>query len=307
MNVIVRTVAMFGFLIVSGEVVALSRAVPFPAKPMLLPQVAAVAPPGQGYRSNLPISPLRPTNLPKLLSQIGDNIDLSLLAKASAAFLQSDRYRTESEIQVKATSNSTSLTSTAKVNTLVQSPNQFRAEITFPDSKNPNQPDSIVVSDGKQVWISRPDLKQYAIIPYEKFGQVDDNYWIGMSSLWFLEIPPETRKTLAQGALSDPKVQKDLGLSENLAVKGTTQTIDGQELYGYEYIDKEDFSIRAFVDPKTALLQQIVLSGQSAGFDIVITERILRRVADPTVTRLTFQPPPRSGAKQVKTLAIGPL
>jgi outer membrane lipoprotein-sorting protein len=307
MNVLVRTVAVLGCWVVSGGILGGSRILSVPAEATIFPQATLGVRSNQGYPSNLPISSLPLIDAPRILSQVGDNLDLALLAKASAAFFQSERYRTESEIQVKATSGSTSLTSTARATTIVQSPNKFRAEIVFPDSKDPKQPDSIVISDGKQVWISRPGLKQYMVTPYKQFGQVEDNYWIGMSSLWFLEVSPATRETIAQGALADPEVQKDLGLSDETAIQGTTETINGQALYVYEYKDKQGFTIRAFVDPKTATLQQIILSGQSDGYDVLISERILRRVADPTITTLTFQPPPRTGAKQVKTLAIGPL
>jgi outer membrane lipoprotein-sorting protein len=254
-----------------------------------------------------PTSPVAQLNAPRLISQLADKVDLTLLAKASANFLQSDRVQTESEIQVKATSGSTSVTSTAKATTIAQAPNKFRTELVFADSGNAQKPDSIVISDGKRVWIYRPGLKQYAITSYDKFDQVDDNYWVGMSSLWFLEIPAQVRKSIAQGALSDPKVQQQLGLPTDLAVKGSTETVNGQELYVYEYLDKEGFSIRAFVDPQTAALQQVVLTGKSDGFDVVITERILRRVTNPSINASTFQTSPHLGAKQVKTLAIGPL
>lgn len=261
--------------------------------------------PGSVRQGSAPVPSISKSS--SLISQLSDAIDLNLLAKASANFFQSDRYQTESEIQVKATSGATSLTSTARVVTTVQSPNQFRSEIFFSDSGDPKKPDSIVVSNGKQVWITRPGLKQYAVTPYPKFDQVDDNYWIGMSSLWFLEIPPEAREPIAQGALSDPKVQKQLGLADDVSIKGTTQTVDGQSLYVYEYVDKEGFAIRAFVEPTAAALQQVVVAGKSEGYDVVITERILKRTANPSTNIGTFQPPPRQGSKQVKTLAIGPL
>ncbi len=307
MNVIARIAAILGVTTTFGVSFSLFSASPFPDRAAGFQPNLAIAAFSPRNPPTLLRSPGRKGDLPTLVSQLSDKIDLTLLAKASAVFLQSDRYRTESEIQVKATSGSTSLTSTARVTTIVQTPNKFRAEIFFPDSGNSQQPDSIVVSDGKQVWIFRPGLKHYAVTPYQKFDQIDDNYWVGMSSLWFLEIPPDARKPIAEGALSDSKVQAELGLSDDLPVKGMVQTIDGQELYVYEYTDKEGFSVRAFVEPKTATLQQVVLAGKSEGFDVVITERILRRVANPSVNASTFQAPPRAGFKPVKTLAIGPL
>ena len=50
---------------------------------------------------------------PTLLSQLNSKLNLPLLAKATAAFVQSDRYRTESEMRVKASSGGTDVTSVA--------------------------------------------------------------------------------------------------------------------------------------------------------------------------------------------------
>jgi outer membrane lipoprotein-sorting protein len=245
--------------------------------------------------------------VPRMVSQLDSKVDLALLAKASAAFLQSDRYQTESEIQVQATSGGTEVTSNAKAITTVQSPSQFRSEITFAQPKATAKIGSTVISDGKQVWMYRPDLKQYAVMPVKNFDDSDDNYWIGMSSLWFLQIPAEVRKPIAAGALADPKVQKEMGLSNDLPLTGSKQTVNGQEFYVYEYTDKDGFAIRTFVEPATANLKQVVVTGKSEGYNVVITERILRRTPMPPTTASTFKFSPPKGAKLVKSLSIGPL
>jgi hypothetical protein len=87
------------------------------------------------------------------------------LAKASVIFVQGDRYQTESEIRIKATFLRTDVTSLAKVTTLGPAPSQFRPEITFP-SNTGTEVKSIVISDGKCVWMYRSDLKQYAVTPF---------------------------------------------------------------------------------------------------------------------------------------------
>jgi outer membrane lipoprotein-sorting protein len=199
------------------------------------------------------------------------------------------------------------VTSSAKAVTVVQSPNQFHSEITFSQPKPASKSGSTVISDGKKVWMYRPDLKQYAVLSLEKFIDSDDNYWIGMSSLWFLQIPPEFRKPLADGALSDPKLQKEIGLTDDLLFTGSKQTVNGQELYAYEYSDKNGFAIRTYVEPATATVKQVVVIGKSEGYDVVITERILRRTANLTTTASTFKFFPPVGTKLVKSLSIGPL
>lgn len=243
---------------------------------------------------------------PTLLSQLSSKLDLPLLSKATAAFVQGDRYRTESEIRVKATSGGTDVTSLAKVTTLVQAPNQFRAEIAFP-SDSGKEVKSIVISDGKRVWMYRPDLKQYAVTSFAKFDDLDDYFWIGMSSYWYLRVPVDVRKPIASGALADPQVLKELGMTETSPLKGSSQILDGRSLYSYEFTDKEGFTISALVEPTTAELKQIRLTGKAEGFNVDIAERILSRTANPTIATSTFKFTPPSGAKLVKSVAIGPL
>jgi len=246
-----------------------------------------------------------PQPSPTLLSQLNSKLDLPLLAKASAVFVQGDRYQTDSEIRVKATSGGTDVTSFAKVTTLVQSPNQFRAEISFP-SDNATEVKSIVISNGKQVWMYRPDLKQYAVIPYEKFDDLDGYYWIGLSSYWYLTVPAEIRKPIADGALADPQVLKELGIDDAFPLKGSSQTLDGRSLYRYEFTDSE-FTIATLIEPATAELKQIRLTGKSDGFNIDIAERILSRTLNPAIAGNTFKFTPPVGVKLVKSVEIGPL
>ena len=243
---------------------------------------------------------------PTLLSQLNSKLNLPLLAKATAAFVQSDRYRTESEMRVKASSGGTDVTSVAKVTTLVQVPYQFRAEITFP-SDTGKEVKSIVISDGKRVWMYRPDLKQYAVTPFEKFDDLDDYYWIGMSSYWYSSVTPDVRELFTNGSLTDPQVLKELGMTGTSPLKGSSQTLNGRSLYSYEFTDKEGFTISALVEPSTAELKQIRLNGKSDGFNVDIAERILSRTANPEIAASIFKFTPPSGAKLVKSVAIGPL
>jgi hypothetical protein len=68
----------------------------------------------------------------------------------------------------------------------------------------------------------------------------------------------------------------------------------------------EGFVLSAFVNPKTATINQIQLIGQSKDLDINLTEKILTRTANPTINRNTFRFIPPKGAKRVKSLSINP-
>ncbi|MBM0740959.1 DUF2092 domain-containing protein [Phormidium sp. CLA17] len=243
---------------------------------------------------------------PTLLSQLTSKLDLALLAKASAVFVQSDRYRTESEIRVKATSGGTNVISLAKVTTLVQAPNKFRAEITFP-SDNGTEVKSIVISDGKQVWMYRSDLQQYAITPVEKFDELNDYYWVGILSYWYSTVTPDVRQLLASGTLADPQVLKEMGMTDTSSLKGASQMLDGRSLYSYEFTDKEGFTISASIEPTTAEFKQIRLNGKSDGFNVDIAERILSRTPNPAIAANAFKFTAPAKAKLVKSVEIGPL
>lgn len=256
--------------------------------------------------SNRFVQPAKATPAPTLLSQLNSKLNLPLLAKATAAFVQSDRYRTESEMRVKASSGGTDVTSVAKVTTLVQVPYLFRAEITFP-SDTGKEVKSIVISDGKRVWMYRPDLKQYAVTPFEKFDDLDDYYWIGMSSYWYSSVTPDVRELFTNGSLTDPQVLKELSMTGTSPLKGSSQILNGRSLYSYAFTDKEGFTISALVEPTTAELKQIRLTGKSDGFNVDIAELILTRTPNPAIAPSTFKFTPPSGAKLVKSVEIGPL
>ena len=243
---------------------------------------------------------------PVMLAQTTNSPDLSLLVKTSANFLAGDRYQTESNMQIIGTAPGSNVVLNIQIKTIVQAPKQFRAELTFPQPDRTQSLTGLIVSDGKQVWLYRPDLRQYTTLPYEKFDQSDDSFLIGMSSSLFLQIPAETRKQIAQGNLeANTNVLKELGLPPSL--KGGQRTIDGQKFYGYEYTDeKEGFLFQAVVEPSTATLQQLQISGKAESLDIVITEQILQRTTNPEVTANTFRFIPPSGVQQVDQLPIIP-
>lgn len=246
--------------------------------------------------------------LAQLLSQTTTTPDLSLLSRASVAFVQSDRYQTDSIMEVTGTTTEQTFKAGVQATTIVQSPKQFRAEIAY------NRPDQtglvniLVVGDGQQVWIYRADTQQYTVKSYAAFEQLDDSYFIGISSLLFLQLPPADRQVIAQGVLADSQVIQDLGLLSNPAFKGGPQLVNNQPLYAYEFTDaQEGFILNAFVDPITGILKQLRISGQSEQVDYAITETIRRRTANPLVTANTFRFTPPVGARRVESVAIGPL
>lgn len=250
------------------------------------------------------------TTAPEANSPLSNQPDLDLLAKTVANFVKSERYQTESELQLNATSSGTTLKSSAQVKTLAQSPQQFRSEITFGTPGSSGGRQYIVVSNGKQVWIYQPDLKQYAVSDYANFNKSDNSFLIGMSSSLFLEIAPEFKSMRVQGSISDQNIREvlvEMLRSENALIKGGRRSIEGRDYYVYEYTDpKEGYTINALVAPAQATVEQLRIMSKSEGVDVVINEKILRRVENPPLTPDTFNFAPPPGAKKVKSISLEP-
>jgi outer membrane lipoprotein-sorting protein len=234
--------------------------------------------------------------------------DLPLLARVIQKFLENSSYETNSEIRVNSIVGSTTVQTAVNVKTLAQHPNQFRSEITF---AKPDQPGTkittLIVSNGKQVWLYRPDLKQYQTMTYSEFDQFEESYWLGFSAMIYGQIPPDVRRAIVGNQATSQQIVEAVGL-ELKDLQGAPQSTDNRPLYVYRYRDaREGFTFSAFVEPATATLQQMQIAGKFEGADITIAERILSRTPNPVIapTAFTFSPPP--GVKQVKTLAIGPL
>lgn len=241
------------------------------------------------------------------VSQADSKPDLPLLSRVITAFLKSDAYQTQSTMNVNAVIGNTTVTSDAQIQTTAQFPNKFRTEVSFAKPGTKTQIKTLIVSDGKLVWVYRADLKQYAVFPYEKFDQLEDSYWIGFATTMFSQTPPEAKTLVAKDALSDTNLLKDIGL-ELGDLKGGTRTVDSQTFYAYEYNDaKQGFLMSAFVEPDSAVLKQLRLAGKYQDFDVSMVERILSRVAIAPVSANTFTFTPPKGTKKVKALALGPL
>ncbi|MBD2771484.1 LolA family protein [Iningainema tapete] len=240
-------------------------------------------------------------------SQATEQLDLPLLVKTSTAFFQSDRYQTESQMLIQGGNQGAQFNAYAQIKTIVQSNRKFRAEIAFTSPGEKPKQSALIISDGKQVSIYRPDLRKYAVTSYEAFDQSDDSFLIGLSSSFFLVMPEDTRQIIASGVLSKNNVLQEMGLADNQQFKGDKSTVEGEAFYVYNYTEPKDgFTFRAFVQPETAILKQLQLVSKSEGLDVVVTEKIVQRNQNPTVTAQTFKFTPPQNAIRVKSLSISP-
>ncbi|MBD2693714.1 LolA family protein [Anabaena catenula] len=237
------------------------------------------------------------------IAQAETTPDIDLLAKTIRDFLQSDRYLTESESLVSARTEGFDVKFNIKTKTIAQSGRKFRSEITFTEQGDKGKSTRLVISDGEQVWIYRPDLKQYAVTSYTDFRE---SFLIGISSLMFIEFPEDARQPIAQSENSKSTLQ-EAGLTNLKELQQEQRTVDGEELSIYTYKDsREGFTFSGFIQPQTANLKQLEMRGNSEGLDIVVTEKILARTTAPAIDAQTFTFTPPAGVKKVESLSISP-
>lgn len=243
---------------------------------------------------------------PTTISQ-AKQLDLPLLVKASTAFFQSDRATTESVMMIKSGNQAAQFKAYAQIKTIVQSNKKFRAEIAFTRPGEQPKQKTLVISDGKQVFIYRPDLQQYAVTSYEAFDKSDDSFLIGLSSSFFLNIPEDTRQQIAKGAISPNNVLQEIGFTDNQHLKADKSTVEGKAISVYNYTEaKTGNTFRAFVQPETGTLKLLQLVTKSDDLDVEVTEKILQRSLNPTINAQTFNFTPPKGAKLVKSLSVSP-
>lgn len=238
-----------------------------------------------------------------------DELDVSLLAKTVANFIQAERYQTESEMQFSFEAQGFTGQFSVLVKTIAQSPQQFRTEISTPESGGFDQPTYILVSDGDQVWIYNPELKQYTVMDYERFNQSNDGFFIGFSSMLFLEMSAPFRQAFTDGVVTAEGVIDQLEsvfkAEDDMPLQGNILNVEGQDYYAYRYKDRQaGFTFTFLVEPNTATVDQLQISGKADGIDIKMTEDIIRRVPSPIVSADTFTFYPPAGVTQVESMEI---
>jgi outer membrane lipoprotein-sorting protein len=240
-------------------------------------------------------------------SPASTQLDLPLLIKTGETFFKGDNYQTVSQMQLKGTNKGVNVTVYIQTKTTVNSKNRFRSEIAFTQDGKPSKESAVVISDGKQVYIYRPDLKQYSVISAQAFNKSNDSFLIGLSSSFFLEFADSIGKYIASGALSEPSVIKEISAAANQAIQGETRNVEGKQMYMYSFNDpKQGYTLSAFVNPQLANLEQMQITGKDDGLDIEIIEKIQQRAEVKNLAPQTFKFTPPKGAKKVKSLSISP-
>ena len=241
---------------------------------------------------------------------VNNRPDLTLLAKSMIKFLQNDSYETESQMQLNAVSQGTSVTLSVQVKTIAQTPNKFRSDIAFLPLSGLTTNSYTIVTDGQQLWTYKANVKKYAVSTYQNFQKSNDSFFIGIPSFMFLQMAPLFRQLITENDVSSTDLMEfleEMFQSNKVSVKGNSLNIQGREYYSYEIeAPKKDYKFTVLIAQETAIIEEIKMSGKWQNTDITLTEKIISRIARTSLANNTFifSPPPET--TKVPSISIEP-
>ncbi len=232
--------------------------------------------------------------------------DFNPLKRALETFFKSSRFQVNSEMTLKAKVEQSNVEIVSKNQTITALPNQFRSDIEISNKKY------LVVSNGKQVWVYKPSTREYAVSSFEDFQSSQDNFLIGLSSSFLMEIV----RSLQEEQKTDTVNQADLLESitdfftnsfnkEGFTFKQESRTVDqvAYSLYRYRS-DEEKIEFVLWVDPNSENLKRLQVLGTDKDIAVDITENILQQNTEPEINNDTFTFVPTAGMKKVEELLL---
>ncbi len=231
--------------------------------------------------------------------------DLNLLSKTVGVFWQSDRTETDSQMMIQGEQQGIKIEMSAQIKTIAQIGNKFQTQLVFSPVGSKPTTTYTIVSNGRDVWIYRPDRRQYAKTTFEAFRSGSNWLWTGISSSLFLTISATDRQEMLSALGTDRDVIKSIPPSQFKDLIGTQRQVDGQNLYSYSYNFKsEGFIFDVLVQPQSATVQRIEFNGKVDGMNINLSEKIISRKPQVVISKQTFQFVPPKGVKKVKAIDI---
>jgi outer membrane lipoprotein-sorting protein len=240
-----------------------------------------------------------------------DAENLSLFLRAFRDFGQGKATKTTSKLTLRATTQGATVETTAQIQAIAQKPNQFRAEIIFGSENTSSARRYQVISDGKTVWIYRPNTQEYAVQTYAEFDKSEDSFLLGATSNLFLTLPTDLATSFSDENLammtSDPTLVASLYKEMKTQFKGYQKNEAGKNFAVYAMGEaKSPYQINLWVEPQAISIQQFHMSGQEKDLTFNMREVIVDRVANPKIEPNTFRFIAPKAAKRLKTLSISP-
>ncbi len=253
-----------------------------------------------------------PKILPKPQPVNGTAEDLTLFLRAFRDFSQGNAVQTTSKLSLDAKTEGATLQSVVYIKAIAQKPKQFRVDIAFQADESSKARTYQVISDGKTVWIYRPDTQQYAVQTYDQFDKSDDSFLIGSATSLYLNSPNDFQKTVTDEVLSaiaaDPKLVESFYKETGTTFKGYQKDETNQNYAVYSWDDAQAASYRMnlLISPQTSTIQQFVINGKDKEMTLNLREVIVERIPNPKLDLNTFKFKPTTTAKKVKSLSLSP-
>jgi outer membrane lipoprotein-sorting protein len=237
----------------------------------------------------------------------------SLLFKAFKNYFGHDHAQSSTTTKLEVTSGMLSFQAVVNHKTLIESAKQYRSEIEFISNDNATSRKYLVVSDGKILWVYRPDAKKFAILPQQDFGKNPLLMLnVDLLSIVFLMRPPNIQQLLKEDTKENAEIVKTLAKT-GLEVAGNEIDAQGNTLVVYKtsganlpQAQAYNFEARVLIDPNTETFKQIYFSGEQKGVRVKMSEIILERSAPTTFEPKTFSFYPPIGTKRVPKLSVIP-
>jgi hypothetical protein len=236
----------------------------------------------------------------------------SLLLKAFKNYFGIDRAQSITTTKLEVKSGVLSFQAVANHQTSIESANRYRSEIEYISNDNTSTRKYLVVSDGRILWVYRPDAKKFAILPQQELGKNPLSLLnVDLLSTIFLMRPSNIQEVLKNldnnTEMSKSLTQLDLEVIGNeIDAQGNTLVAYKMSGEGIPQAKAYNFEARLFIDPITEALKQIHFSGKQQGVQVKMSETILERSAPASFEPKHFNFYPPIGTKRVPKLSVVP-
>jgi outer membrane lipoprotein-sorting protein len=231
--------------------------------------------------------------------------DLPLLTRAVGKFWQTDIAETESQIDIDSYDEKGKTKSLVSIKTIAKIGKKFHSELTIDRVTQKSKIKYTIISDGKKVWIYRPDIRQYAETSIDNFYSKPDASIIGLFSITFITLEETQRQELIADILGERNQILSLENFKSLQVR--QQQIDKQISSVYTYSDpSDDVRISGFINPQMGMFDRIAFKFGDKKKRTEMVEKMIRRNSQPTITDKTFTFSPPKGVKKVKSIQTEP-
>ena len=271
-----------------------------------MPPITAVTPPllfslallGGTVSAQAPAPPPAPASTP----------DLTLLKQALAPLAGEGLLQSLSSLQMTGSKQGVSFTFHETARVVAKRPGKFRAYVTQYTAGGSPERRLVIVSDGRKVWTYRPGTRQYSVAPAKAFhaGNNDLTALGLIQGGFFLGEGHE----MAQGfaAITQENGPQVLAMLNGLGIRLTSrQETSGEGDTVYRMVlTRQGIAYRFFIDPATARLRRVELSGHQNGVVILFRETAQEMETPLVVAKTTFAFTPPPGTVRVSSVPVDP-